>query len=331
MIRNPHGSLLIAVIFSCLVLDSSVTVCAADKPAASINPAPSIYHIKTVFLILMENHNWTGDGNLDIKGNAAAPYINKTLLPMASHAEHYYNPPGNHPSLPNYLWLEAGTNFGIYNDNPPSENHQSTHKHLVTQLEAAGLSWKSYDENISGQVCPLVDSGGIDPDGNPYYGVRHDPFVYFDNVTNDLDAHSANCIKHVRPFTELARNLKSNTVASYNFITPDVCDDMHDNCAGDPIAHGDKWLAKNLPTILKSSAYQRGGAIFITWDEANSGDGPIGMIVLSPFAKGRGYSNQIHYTHGSTLRTVQEIFSLQPFLDDASREKDLSDLFKVFP
>ncbi len=331
MVRYRLSSLLIASIFSCLVLGSSVTVYAAEKPLPARNSDPSTHHIKTVFLILMENHNWTGDGSMDIKGNAAAPYINKTLLPMASHAEHYYNPPGNHPSLPNYLWLEAGTNFGIYNDNPPSQNHQSTTKHLVTQMQKAGISWKSYDENISGTVCPLVDGGGIDQDGNPYYGVRHDPFVYFNDVTNDLDPHSANCIKHVRPFTELARDLKSNTVGSYNFITPNVCDDMHDNCAGDPIAHGDKWLAKNLPTILKSSAYQRGGAIFITWDEANSGDGPIGMIVLSPFAKGHGYSNQVPYTHGSTLRTVQEIFGLQPFLDDASREKDLSDMFKAFP
>lgn len=55
------------------------------------------------------------------------------------------------------------------------------------------------------------------------------------------------------------------------------------------------------------------------------------MIVLSPFAKGHGYWNRLPYTHGSTLRTVQEIFSLQPFLDNASQERDLKDLFKVFP
>jgi phospholipase C len=334
MIRNPLRSLSIALLSTCLVLASvlasSASLLAADKNVAATD-YPVAHHIHTVFVILMENHNWTGDGNLDIKGNAAAPYINKTLLPMASHAEHYYNPPGNHPSLPNYLWLEAGTNFGIYNDNPPSQDHQSTHQHLVTQMEKAGVSWKSYDENISGTVCPLVDGGGIDPDGSPYYGVRHDPFVYFDDVTNHLDPHSANCIKHVRPFTELVRDLKSNNVARYNFITPNVCDDMHDSCNGDAIAHGDKWLARNLPTILKSSAYQKGGAIFIIWDEANSGDGPIGMILLSPFAKGHGYWNQLSYTHGSTLRTVQEIFSLQPFLGNASREKDLRDLFKAFP
>jgi hypothetical protein len=53
------------------------------------------------------------------------------------------------------------------------------------------------------------------------------------------------------------------------------------------------------------------------------------MIVLSPLAK-RGYSNDIHYTHGSLLRTVEEIFNL-PLLGDAGQESDLSDLFTTFP
>jgi len=50
----------------------------------STTPAPTG---KTVFLIMMENHNWS-----DIKGSSSAPYINNTLLPMASHAEQDYNP-----------------------------------------------------------------------------------------------------------------------------------------------------------------------------------------------------------------------------------------------
>jgi hypothetical protein len=71
--------------------------------------------------------------------------------------------------------------------------------------------------------------------------------------------------------------------------------------------------------------------LFITWDEAGTGDGPIGMIVLSPFAKGNGYQNTTHYTHGSTLRTFEEIFGVSPFLGDAANETDLSDLFASFP
>ncbi len=91
------------------------------------------HHIKTVFIILMENHNWTGDDK-SIENKKRAHYINDVLIPMASHAEQYYNPPGMHPSLPNYLWLEAGTNFGILRDGEPKKNGQDTTQHLVTLL-----------------------------------------------------------------------------------------------------------------------------------------------------------------------------------------------------
>jgi hypothetical protein len=311
-----------AALFGLLAVGSAPAL--ADGPSATQN-------IKTVFIILMENHNWTGTPTA-IKGNASAPYINNTLLPMASHAEQYFNPPSNHPSLPNYLWLEAGTNFGVKADGPPSVYHQSSTQHLVTLLNNAGVTWKGYMENISKSRCATVDEGVLDPSNHPYYAVRHDPFVYFDDVTDNLNPHSAYCMAHIRPFGELGPDLKAGNVAQYIWITPNLCDDMHDTCAGDAIAHGDTWLSKHVPIILHSAAYKTGGALFITWDEAtNKTDGPIGMIVLSPFAKGHGYSNSLSYTHGSTLRTMQEIFNVGPFLGDAANQADLSDLFTTFP
>jgi hypothetical protein len=275
---------------------------------------------KTVFLILMENHNWS-----DIKNNPSAPYINTTLLPMASYAEQYYNPPGNHPSEPNYLWLEAGTNFGISNDDNPDANHQGTTQHLVTLLNNAHISWKSYQEDISGTVCPLTENG--------LYAPKHNPMVFFDDVTNSNDPHSSYCIAHIRPYSELATDLQQQTQARYNFITPNLCNDMHDSCAPlyDSVKQGNTWLAQNLPPILNSQAYKDGGVVFITWDEGEGGDGPIGMIVLSPDAKGGGYANTIHYTHSSTLRTMEEIFGVSPLLGDAANANDLRDLFKTFP
>jgi phosphatidylinositol-3-phosphatase len=188
-----------------------------------------------------------------------------------------------------------------------------------------GVTWRAYEENISGKDCPL---------SNQYpYALRHDPFVYFDDVTNKKNISSAFCIEHVRPFEELAKDLANNSVAHYNFVTPNVCDDMHDSCAPayNKIAQGDAWLAKYLPQILVSQAYRDGGAIFITWDEADIGDGPIGMIVLSPFAKGEGYNNSIHYDHGALLRSVEEIFGIAPYLGNAANQTDLKDLFSVFP
>jgi phospholipase C len=292
--------------------------------AAPQTATPSSAHIKTVFIILMENHNWTGAKQDNIKGSRYAPYINNTLVPMGSHAEQYFNPPTIHPSLPNYLWLEAGTNFGILDDNPPSDHPLTTTEHLVTLLHNAGISWKAYEENISGTDCPLVSSG--------LYAVKHNPFVYFTDVTNNLDPSGRYCIQHVRPFTELAGDLQKGPVAQYNFITPNLCDDMHDKCKPlqNQIQQGDTWLSQNVPMIL-NYVFQHAGALFVTWDEAASDDGPIGMIVLSPFAKGNSYENFTYYDHGSTLRTFEEIFGVSPPLGDAESQMDLSDLFSVFP
>jgi hypothetical protein len=85
--------------------------------------------MKHVFLIMMENSNWTGTDQA-LKGSPDAPYINTVLLPMASSANQYYTPPNIHPSLPNYLWLEAGTNFGIFDDKAPAAHHQQNPDHL---------------------------------------------------------------------------------------------------------------------------------------------------------------------------------------------------------
>jgi len=283
---------------------------------SAIAAAGTLTNVDTVFLIVMENVNWSA-----LKGSSSAPYINNTLLPISSYCEQYYTPPGLPGSLPNYLWLEAGTNFGVLDSNEPSAHSFNSTKHLVTLLVNAGISWKSYQENISGTNCP-VSNGGL-------YAAYHNPFVYFKDITSDL----GDCLTHIRPFTELAADLANNTVARYNFITPNLCDDMHNSsgCAtSDRIRNGDNWLASEVPNILASPAYQNNGALFITWDEGVSPTlaGPIGMIVVSPLAKGGGYISTNRYTHASTLRTMQEIFGVQPFLAGAAAAASLSSLFQ---
>jgi hypothetical protein len=300
--------------------------------------------VKTVWVILMENHNWTGNdagalfGAPDIKGNPLAPYINGTLLHTAAHAEQYFNPPGNHPSLPNYLWLEAGTNFGILADILPTDDRLTSTAHLVTQLTAKGITWRAYAEPDFGNPvfvnCPL-DFSEID--------INHLAFDYFSDVTNDFSKSSPDCIAHVRPYYQLATDLADHASAQYNFITPNLCHDGHEEVSpcdpsesSDNTLRSDTWLKQNVPLITESAEYQQGGALFIIWDEAEDdgafSDGPIGMFLLSPFAKGKGrkeYSNSIHYDHSSTLKTLQEIFGVTPLLGAAAdpTTKDLSDLF----
>ncbi|MEO8611830.1 MAG: alkaline phosphatase family protein [Chloroflexota bacterium] len=286
-------------------------------PAETQEPQPVA---RTVFVIVMENHNWD-----QIKDSASAPYINQTLLAQGAHAEAYYNPSDLHPSEPNYLWMEAGTNFGVIDDREPSANHQDSTAHLTYLLDAAGISWKSYQEGIAGDVCPLVSFD--------HYAAKHNPMVFFDDVTGGNDPNSAYCIAHERPYGELTNDLARGGVARYNFITPDTCDDMHDwsGCqTDDAVKNGDTWLSTAVPPILDSAAYKTNGVIFIAWDEGEGSDGPIGMIVLSPDAKA-GYSNDIAYSHSSLLRTLQAIFGVQPWLGDAANATDLSDLFTTFP
>jgi hypothetical protein len=282
-------------------------------------PGTAGHALRTVFVIVMENHDWR-----DIEGSPSAPYLNG-LLEQGAHATQYFNPPGLHPSEPNYLWIEGGQSFNVRDDADPARNHQASTAHLVNLLEQAGLDWKSYQEDIDGTTCPLTRVAR--------YAPKHNPFVYFDDVTDTNSPTAARCLAHVRPYGELAGDLASGDVAAYNFLTPNLCNDMHDTLgceSGDSVRNGDAWLARELPAILASDAYQRGGVVFITWDEGEGDDGPIGLIALSPLAKA-GFASAEHHTHSDLLRTLQEIFGVGPYLGFAADSDDLSELFRTFP
>ena len=299
-------------------LDTMSATVIADGPAAR-----AAHAIKNVFVIVMENHDWDS-----IKGNPSAPYINGTLLQIGAHAERYTSPHNIHPSEPNYVWMEAGDDLSIADDDDPDANYRTTKRHLTRQMELANVSWRSWQESIAPGICPLT-SGGL-------YGAKHNPFVFFEDVTEGRNPKSAHCIEHIRPYEELAGNLAggSEAVAQYNFITPNLCNDMHDSggcVTPDSVANGDAWLSREVPKILASKAYRDGGALFITWDESEGGTGtPIGLIAVSPFAK-PGYSNAVAYTHSSLLRTVQDVFALRPFMRDAANATSLDDLFVTYP
>jgi hypothetical protein len=291
--------------------------------------APKTQAIERVFIVLMENANWS-----QWKGSSSAPYLNQTLLPMAAHAEAYSNPKGIHPSLPNYIWLEAGDNLMVTGDGEPAKYHQATTEHLVTQLESAGHSWRSYAEDIDGTTCPLTDKG--------LFATRHVPTLFFDDVTNSNDPMASRCIQHVRPYTELQKDLASGGVADYNFITPNLCDDAHGSnvlafdftCPpgiSDLISKGDTFLSTAVPAILGSPAFGTHSLLIVVWDEGegSTSDGPIGFIAVGSMVKS-GYASPVVYDHSSTLRSLEEIFGVPP-LRAAKSATDLADLFTTFP
>jgi len=140
-------------------------------------------------------------------------------------------------------------------------------------------------------------------------------------------------------------------VADYNWITPNQYNDMHTSLrngygkypSGDDganIAQGDNFLARIVPLIMASEAYKDHGVIVLWWDESERGDTPdytLPFIIISGDAhanvNGEPYASSTQYSHSSTLRTMQEIFDVDPesgypWLGAAATATDLSGLFK---
>src|SRR5690349_11640740 len=286
--------------------------CPAVGPSLSGDAAT--HAIKTIFVIVLENQDWGA-----IRGSRSAPYINGALLPRFAHAEDLRNG-GLHPSLGNYIALEAGSPLGVTGDEPPAEVHVDVPCHLTSYLDAVGLSWKAYAEGIGGGDCPIDDVDG--------YAVRHMPFVYFDDVSGHPPRRdSQRCREHVRPYAELTRDLSAGTVARYNFIVPDLCGSGHDACPpiDDTIRQSDAWLERELPRLMEAGASREGGALLVTWDESERGDRPMGLLAVSPLAK-PGHASTVRSSHASILRTVEEVLGVSPLLRGAGAARNLSDL-----
>ena len=131
---------------------------------------------------------------------------------------------------------------------------------IADRLEAAGRTWTAYMEDMP-SACLATDSG--------LYVAKHNPFVHYRDIVSD----SARCSSHVVPFSRFSADLSSGNLAHFVWITPNLCNDMHD-CS---IATGDAWLSTRVPRILQSPAF-RNSVLFLTWDEARSGSAVTGSI-----------------------------------------------------
>jgi len=382
-----------SMLFGCLTAAFTMTAATADDGRS----------VKTVFVIAMENHNWTQPANQftgpiqQIFQNPNAPFINSLVngtnvaSRQVAYAANYHNAlataggnnPHIHPSEPNYIWSEAGFNFNIFNDADPfapiggptqnSVNNLDNQVHLVGLLTQAGRTWLSYQEdtdvNLQNNVVlprnqftvPLTSFSGNFASGvNQFngstqfnYAAKHNPQVFFTDSNGGNDPTPANPLsRNYAPLQQLFTDLANNTVANYNWISPNQFNDQHTalkggflGLTGDAanIRQGDNFLSIVVPQIMASRAYRDRGAIIIWWDESEqdgvANDNPddlthtIGEIVISPLAhpnlNGLPFASQVFLTHSSDLRTMQKIFHVTKplFLGDAEHANDLSSLF----
>lgn len=267
------------------------TTHSAQSPPAS--PPSQSVALAHIFIIVEENQPAAG-----IVGNSNAPYIN-SLIKKYSLASNYHAVA--HPSLPNYLALTSGSSDGITNDcNPPSTGCKINAPNIADEIEKSGRTWKQYAESMPSN-CYAFNSGR--------YATKHNPFVYYKDIINN----SARCHKHVVPFSGLTGDLGSlKSTPNYAFITPNLCNDMH-NCS---VATGDKWLAKYVPEILKSQAFTKQNSLLvITWDEGNASTNHVAAVLAGSAVK-KGYLSSRRYNHYSLLHTIETVWSLSPLTNN---------------
>jgi hypothetical protein len=305
---------------------SAASAAISDSASAPEHPPSKIKH---VIVIPMENH----DAEEIYQDTENAPYIH-SLLAQYAHTENFDDElPLEIPSEGHYVWMEAGTHHfsdALFDDDSPPSSSVSTGstKHLVTQIKNAknGVTWMSYQEGMNEETgaCPIQRAG--------FYVPKHNPFVFFRDISGDPPAKdTAYCAAHHKPYSALQADL-AGELASYVFITPDECHDMHSETGcpeENPIRTGDRWLKAELPRLI-AYADRHAAVIFITFDEGGSTP-KLPFIAIGSMIKPH-YTGTERYDHSSQLKSIELILGLPPLLSVAAAN-DLSDLFKpgAFP
>jgi phospholipase C len=338
-------------VLAIVVAGAAMVFTRAGQAKADASGMPRFQH---VFYIMMENQAYD-----EIIGNSSAPNLN-ALANKYALATSYFGV--THPSEPNYVAAVGGSFFTVSNTTSPTNidnsgdngyycsptnslpecagttgDHQINAPSIFSQLEAAGLSWKTYQQSIpsvgfKGQFYPFgVVAGAKDK----LYASKHNPIVNFlafygpaptsANFTPNA-AQQAELNKMV-PDTQLATDLATGNVPAFSFIVPDQCHDMHGtaSCPSGAalIQEGDTYVANTVNAITSSSTWLQGNnAIVITWDENDfttrdcpaqvpvaSNGCQVPTIVIANHGP-RGLKFNVPSNHYSLLLSIERAFGL---------------------
>jgi len=240
-------------------------------------------------------------------------------------------------------------------------------KTIADQLDARGMSWKSYEEslpmggadgvnnadgvfsNLSTFTADEQAQGATNANVVSLYAVKHNPFAYFRSIQESSEQMEK--LVAFDGIGGLYGDLQSGKVPNFSFIAPNQCNDQHGRgnagpfCNFDPndngtqvglnpalIAQGDVAVEKLVTAIKASPAWHDGNnAIVITWDEDDYSVSPTTNKVVTIVDTNHGphgKTSKTFYTHFSLLKTLEAGFGL-PCLNHAcdASAKVMSDLF----
>ncbi|HZN15265.1 MAG TPA: alkaline phosphatase family protein [Acidimicrobiales bacterium] len=341
-----------------LLLAGLVLAAVAAHPTAA-PAATGLPPIKHVFVLIHENES----ADASWGPSSPAKYLARTLRAQGKYLSNYYAT--GHASLDNYITMISGqppniitqadcltfSDFtGIVGPDGIAIGQGCVYptavKTLADQLEAKGLTWRGYMEDMgnnavrdNGTTCAHPNIGLLEQDHTQsatvgdQYATRHNPFAYFHSIIDEPSCHA-----NVVPLTRLTADLASEaTTANFIFITPNLCNDGHDGPCVDGQPGGltgiDKFTEKWAPRIMNSPAFKNDGLLIVTFDESEvddssaccsqptgpntplpgitgPGGGKVGALFVSKYVKPNTTSD-VPYNHYSFLRSMEDLFGLE--------------------
>jgi phosphatidylinositol-3-phosphatase len=199
---------------------------------------------------------------------------------------------------------------------------------LADQMTGAQLSWHGYFEGMADAegkpdncVHPEPEAADV-PTADGYSSLLN-PFVFFHSLL-DLGA----CDENAAPLSELAADLKKpEATANLSYISPNLCNaGFRGKCpegTADGAAAADATLAKLVPEILASPAYEEDGLLIVSFGAADpappvdpavapeADPKKVGALLVSPLLT-PGATDGAAYDPYSLLRSLEDMFALQP-------------------
>ncbi len=270
-------------------------------------------------MILEENKNLD-----DVRGNAAAPYLN-SLGNQCSVSTAYEDNcfADNLVSLPHYLALTSGSNCNTGLDQTGTgcitdDNDATSHTLSTTSIFDQVSSWKSYQEGMP-SAC--------DPSSSGLYATKHNPPPYYSALAacsaNDLPIAAVTCNPATTntactpaPNNAFTQDLANDTLAEFTFVTPNLNNEMHNGT----VTQADNWLFTYLPLVFQSKAYLRGDvAVMVLWDEQETQTfgGATPNLFISPYITA-GTVSATTINHFSVLRAWENALGITTYLGCAS-------------
>jgi phospholipase C len=286
---------------------SPVPLATISSLAPSLTSHPTVPDFTHIVVIFFENREFDS-----VIGNRLMPYYNQLAGENTLLTQYYAV---THPSLPNYIAAFGGDTFGINSDCTKCFVQAPS---LADQIEASGRTWRAYLEDMP-RPCFVGDT--------LTYAQKHDPFIYFDPIRQDV----ACCKRSIVPLTQLDTDLAAGKLPNFVYLMPNLCNSAHDAPINPACGLGvaDHWLAgtiQKLLAYLQPRAAAEPYLIILTWDEGQGNHsccglpakagGRVATVLISPLARG-GFQDATPYTHYSLLKTIETSWSL-PFLGHAA-------------